>query len=119
MKTCVYCLISRFATFALGSTAYPHYCSYGKFVDQTLEELGAKRLMPVCCGDELNGQEQTFRSWLKRMFVIMCKEYLQMEAEQAMEYLGSADQAPTAMARFEMINFKEDLVIGTVWLFIR
>ena len=75
--------------------------------------------MPVCCGDELNGQEQTFRSWLKRMFVIMCKEYLQMEAEQAMEYLGSADQAPTAMARFEMINFKEDLVIGTVWLFIR
>jgi len=54
--------------FALGSSAYPYYCAFGKYLDNLLGELGGERLVDVACGDELNGQEQAFKSWAKEVF---------------------------------------------------
>ena len=110
----------RYAVFALGSTAYPNFCAFGKFVDQTLGELGGKSLMPVCCGDELNGQEQTFRSWLKQISLTLCKELLHMQDDQVADVMGSTENAPIANARFQPVNATEDLVTGkTICLYIK
>jgi len=62
----------RFAVFALGSTAYPHFCAYGRYVDQTLGELGAERILKCACGDELCGQEKAFNEWSAQVFRVAC-----------------------------------------------
>jgi len=62
----------RFGVFALGSTAYPHFCAFGRYVDQTLGELGAERILKCTCGDELCGQEKAFNEWSSQVFRIAC-----------------------------------------------
>lgn len=57
-----------FAVFALGSSAYPKFCNFGKTVDKILGDLGGERLLEVACGDEMYGQEQQFRSWSSNIF---------------------------------------------------
>lgn len=62
----------RFGVFALGSTAYPHFCAFGRYVDQTLGELGAERILKCTCGDELCGQEKAFNEWSNQVFKTAC-----------------------------------------------
>ena len=54
----------------MGSSAYPNYCAFGKYVDNLLGELGGERLMPLTCGDELGGQEQVFKQWASKIFMV-------------------------------------------------
>jgi nitric-oxide synthase, brain len=61
--------------FALGSSAYPNFCSFGKFVDNTLGELGGERLMKIVLGDDLCGQEQEFRKWACEAFKKSCETF--------------------------------------------
>lgn len=63
----------RFAVFALGSSAYPNFCSFGKFLDNILGELGGERLMKIVLGDDLCGQEQEFRKWACEVFKTACE----------------------------------------------
>lgn len=65
----------RFAVFALGSSAYPNFCSFGKYIDSILEELGGERLMPITTGDEICGQEQEFRRWAPEAFKLACETF--------------------------------------------
>jgi len=65
----------RFAVFALGSSAYPNFCSFGKFVDNILGELGGERLMRLVTGDDLCGQEQEFRKWACEIFKNACEVF--------------------------------------------
>ncbi|KAH0627743.1 hypothetical protein JD844_003884 [Phrynosoma platyrhinos] len=58
----------RFAVFGLGSRAYPHFCAFAHAVDTRLEELGGDRIFPIGEGDELCGQEESFRTWAKGVF---------------------------------------------------
>lgn len=58
----------RFAVFALGSSSYPNFCAFGKFIDDVLGDLGGDRLMDVALGDDLSGQEQEFRQWGRDVF---------------------------------------------------
>lgn len=60
----------RFAVFALGSSAYPNFCAYGKYVDNILGELGAERLIKIAYGDEMCGQENAFREWAPEVFKV-------------------------------------------------
>ncbi|RWS08551.1 nitric oxide synthase: salivary gland-like protein, partial [Dinothrombium tinctorium] len=62
----------RFAVFALGSSAYPNFCSFGRFIDNMLAELGGERIARMSTGDELCGQEQSFTQWAKSVFEIAC-----------------------------------------------
>lgn len=62
----------RFAVFALGSSAYPNFCQFGKYVDNVLGELGGERLTKVAYGDEMCGQEHAFRKWAPEVFKV-CK----------------------------------------------
>lgn len=60
----------RFAVFALGSSAYPNFCAYGKYVDNALGDLGGERLVKVSYGDEMCGQEHAFRKWAPEVFKV-------------------------------------------------
>uniref|UniRef100_A0A8C3CQS6 Nitric oxide synthase n=1 Tax=Cairina moschata TaxID=8855 RepID=A0A8C3CQS6_CAIMO len=66
----------RYAVFGLGSTMYPEFCAFAHAIDQKLAQLGASQLIPIGEGDELNGQEEAFRTWavsaFKHYSVLFC-----------------------------------------------
>uniref|UniRef100_A0A8C7URS6 Nitric oxide synthase n=1 Tax=Oncorhynchus mykiss TaxID=8022 RepID=A0A8C7URS6_ONCMY len=62
----------RFSVFGLGSRAYPHFCAFAHAVDTLLEELGGERILRMGEGDELCGQEESFRNWAKKVFKAAC-----------------------------------------------
>ncbi|KAJ8975785.1 hypothetical protein NQ317_005167, partial [Molorchus minor] len=65
----------RFAVFALGSSAYPKFCAFGKYVDNVLGELGGERLLKLATGDEMCGQDQVFRKWAAQIFQVACETF--------------------------------------------
>ncbi|XP_076232753.1 nitric oxide synthase [Calliopsis andreniformis] len=65
----------RFAVFALGSSAYPNFCAFGRYVDNLLGELGGERLLRLAQGDEMCGQEQAFRKWAADTFAVACETF--------------------------------------------
>lgn len=64
--------VCRFSVFGLGSRAYPHFCAFARAVDTLLEELGGERILRMGEGDELCGQEESFRTWAKKVFKVVC-----------------------------------------------
>uniref|UniRef100_A0A8B9ELR9 nitric-oxide synthase (NADPH) n=1 Tax=Anser cygnoides TaxID=8845 RepID=A0A8B9ELR9_ANSCY len=65
-------LPALFSVFGLGSRAYPHFCAFARAVDTLLEELGGERILRMGEGDELCGQEESFRTWAKKVFKAAC-----------------------------------------------
>lgn len=65
-------MLFRFSVFGLGSRAYPHFCAFARAVDTLLEELGGERILRMGEGDELCGQEESFRTWAKKVFKVTC-----------------------------------------------
>lgn len=62
--------VCRFSVFGLGSRAYPHFCAFAHAVDTLFEELGGERIFRMGEGDELCGQEESFRTWAKKVFKV-------------------------------------------------
>lgn len=65
----------RFAVFALGSSAYPNFCNFGKYVDKLLGDLGGERIHDLATGDEMCGQDQAFRKWASGVFNVSCETF--------------------------------------------
>ncbi|XP_022819321.1 nitric oxide synthase-like protein isoform X2 [Spodoptera litura] len=65
----------RFAVFALGSSAYPNFCNFGKYVDKLLGDLGGERIHDLETGDEMCGQDQAFRKWASNVFNVSCETF--------------------------------------------
>ncbi|ETN60994.1 hypothetical protein AND_007366 [Anopheles darlingi] len=65
----------RFAVFALGSSAYPNFAAFGKYLDNILGELGGERILKLATGDEICGQEQAFRKWAPEVFKVACETF--------------------------------------------
>ena len=63
----------KYAVFALGSSIYENFCTFGKLCDSALENLGGQRVAPLACGDEQKGQDRTFRNWAKLAFQGSCE----------------------------------------------
>lgn len=63
-------LIYRFSVFGLGSRAFPNFCTFAHSIDKLMEELGGYRFHPCGEGDELCGQEESFRSWCKSAYQV-------------------------------------------------
>ena len=63
-------LYIRFSVFGLGSTAYPNFGAFAHAIDTMLEDLGAERLFEIAEGDELAGQEESFKKWTKKLFAV-------------------------------------------------
>ncbi|XP_043233654.1 nitric oxide synthase-like protein [Amphibalanus amphitrite] len=105
----------RFAVFALGSSAYPKYCQFGKDVDSLLGHLSGERIEPVACGDELNGQEQSFKEWAADVFKAACDAFC-LESDSVMaratERLNSDKAASPDAVRLMQTHTADDLVPG-------
>ncbi|XP_059483538.1 nitric oxide synthase-like protein isoform X3 [Neocloeon triangulifer] len=104
----------RFSVFALGSSAYPNYCAFGKYVDNLLGELGGERLMKLATGDELCGQEQAFRDWAREVFTMACETFClddDASLSEATKALRSENISSSAV-RFADISAEESLVAG-------
>lgn len=65
----------RYSVFALGSRAYPHFADFGHYMDKILGELGAECIHPTVEGDELCGQEESFRNWAEEVFKAACETF--------------------------------------------
>ena len=96
----------RFAVFALGSSAYPNFCSFGKYVDNMLGELGGERLMDITTGDEICGQEQAFSKWAPEVFTVACEAFC-LDSEEFLRRgiisIGT-DALTENTARFTLVN---------------
>uniref|UniRef100_A0ABD2W573 nitric-oxide synthase (NADPH) n=1 Tax=Trichogramma kaykai TaxID=54128 RepID=A0ABD2W573_9HYME len=97
----------RFSVFALGSSAYPNFCAFGRYVDNLLGELGGERLLPLSLGDELCGQEQAFQSWATNVFSVSCETYCLDDKET---FLEAADSLGSETISASVVRFiKSDL----------
>lgn len=65
----------RYSVFALGSSNYPNFCAFGHYVDDHLKDLGGKSILTIGEGDELNGQDESFREWAKNAFKAACDSF--------------------------------------------
>ncbi|XP_041976849.1 nitric oxide synthase-like isoform X1 [Aricia agestis] len=117
-----------YSVFALGSSAYPKFCNFGKTIDRVLEDLGGERLLDVSCGDEMCGLEQQFRTWASDIFHVACetfcldendmikdakKEFSKIPLTEETVRFGRPDNVPTIKTALENA-FKKQLISCTV-----
>ncbi|XP_052074067.1 nitric oxide synthase, inducible-like [Mytilus californianus] len=62
----------KFSVFGLGSSAYPNFCAFSQLIDKTMETLGATRIYSIGEGDEMCGQEESFKNWAKKVYQVAC-----------------------------------------------
>ncbi|CAG0914534.1 unnamed protein product, partial [Notodromas monacha] len=104
----------RFAVFGVGSTAYPNFAAFGKFLDHSLGSLGAHRLHEIGLGDELKGQEKAFYSWMKEIYLAVIKEF-HLKTSLGAEILHSLNGSNEAVLdpkklRFQSTDREDDLI---------
>ena len=68
----IFTLKNRYSVFALGSSAYPHFCGFGKWLDQILFSLGGERLNDLALGDDLGDRDNAFKVWLLQTYQRAC-----------------------------------------------
>lgn len=66
----------HFSVFGLGSRAYPNFCAFAHFVDNMINSLGGMRINKMMEGDELCGQEESFRQWAEETFKVSNRDYI-------------------------------------------
>ncbi|CAF3342184.1 unnamed protein product [Rotaria socialis] len=62
-----------YAVCAIGSSAYPSFCGFGKLIDRVLQLLGAHQLVPLVTCDALHFQYRTFDEWTQKIIVALKK----------------------------------------------
>ncbi|XP_062619237.1 nitric oxide synthase 1-like isoform X1 [Saccostrea cucullata] len=65
----------HYSVFGLGSRAYPNFCAFAHFVDNMINSLGGMRIHKMMEGDELCGQEESFRQWAEEAFKSACETF--------------------------------------------
>jgi nitric-oxide synthase len=98
----------RFAVFALGSSAYPNFCAFGKYVDNLLGELGGERLSKMASGDEMCGQEQAFRKWAPQIFKIACETFCLDDDDTILEATMSLESESLTSQTVRFVASKAD-----------
>ena len=93
----------KFAVFALGSSAYPNFCEFGRNVDNMLAGIGGERILQCATGDELCGQEQGFKDWSKKVFEDACEVFCIGKKLNLTEVMKSAAMKP---AKFSAANVR-------------
>ena len=71
--------------FGLGSKAYPNFCAFARSLDKIIRELGGEPVLRMGEGDELCGQEESFKVWAKEVFQVVTSEFHR--------YLGERNQS--------------------------
>ena len=58
----------RYGVFALGDSSYPAFCGFGKWLDESFDDLDGSRLLKIGLGDELGDRDAEFKKWSKLAF---------------------------------------------------
>ncbi|EDV29685.1 uncharacterized protein TRIADDRAFT_19964 [Trichoplax adhaerens] len=75
-RTSSFMINVKYSVFALGSRAYgENFCAFGRSLDTLLRDFGGERICPLGEGDELCGQEESFRSWAGKAFRAACETF--------------------------------------------
>jgi len=85
MKVGAKILTTKYAVFALGSSNYRNFCSFGIFIDEGMEALGGQKIVPCGLGDELKGQDRAFRTWTKAAMTEACSKLDVEMSDRVME----------------------------------
>ncbi|KDR21429.1 nitric oxide synthase, salivary gland isoform X2 [Zootermopsis nevadensis] len=101
----------RFAVFALGSSAYPNFCAFGKYVDNLLGELGGERLLKLAQGDEMCGQEQAFRKWAPVVFSVACETFCLDDDDTFLEATLALRSPMLSSATVRFVEAKEESLV--------
>ncbi|CAF0765832.1 unnamed protein product [Adineta steineri] len=64
-----------YAVCAIGSSAYPFFCGFGKLVDTSFQLLGAHRLAPFATCDALNQQYKSYNEWEENTVIALKSAY--------------------------------------------
>lgn len=66
----------KYTVFGLGDKQYKYFCEEGIAMDRRLEELGAKRIYGMCCGDSGSGNlEEQFDEWCTNLWPTIGREF--------------------------------------------
>lgn len=84
LKWCTY------AVCAIGSSAYPFFCGFGKLVDRAFALLGAHRLAPLATCDALNQQYKTYNEWEETTLIALKKMYPHTSSNATIKALPSS-----------------------------
>uniref|UniRef100_A0A8C1TUX9 nitric-oxide synthase (NADPH) n=1 Tax=Cyprinus carpio TaxID=7962 RepID=A0A8C1TUX9_CYPCA len=106
----------RFSVFGLGSRAYPHFCAFAHAVDTLFEELGGERILRMGEGDELCGQEESFRTWAKKVFKVLP---LESSGLQSLLSLYSIHKKKVYGAKFLMRQNLQSARSNRLTIFVR
>ncbi|XP_032680802.1 nitric oxide synthase, salivary gland [Odontomachus brunneus] len=101
----------RFAVFALGSSAYPNFCAFGRYVDNLLGELGGERLARLAQGDEMCGQEQTFRKWAADTFAVACETFCLDDDDTLLEVALSLGSEALSAATVRFVEIEPQPIV--------
>ena len=63
----------KYAVFALGSSQYENFCTFGKYCDNAIEALGGQRVAELALGDEQRGQDRAFRHGKFLICIVDCE----------------------------------------------
>ncbi|CAF3879288.1 unnamed protein product [Adineta steineri] len=64
-----------YAVCAIGSSAYPFFCGFGKLVDTSFQLFGAHRLAPFATCDALNQQYKSYNEWEENTVIALKAAY--------------------------------------------
>ncbi|XP_018567945.1 nitric oxide synthase, salivary gland isoform X2 [Anoplophora glabripennis] len=104
----------RFAVFALGSSAYPNFCAFGKYVDNLLGELGGERLLKLATGDEMCGQEQAFRKWAQQIFQVACETFCLDDDDAFLEATMSLQSESLTAQNVRFLDSKPENLVAAL-----
>ncbi|KAK3576127.1 hypothetical protein CHS0354_043096 [Potamilus streckersoni] len=82
----------RYSVFGLGSRAYPNFCAFARFLDTILLNLGAEKISKMGEGDELCGQEESFKIWAHNVFKAACETFCVGDENTVRNAVGSFSQ---------------------------
>lgn len=100
--------------FALGSSAYPNFGAFGKYVDNLLGELGGERLMKMASGDEMCGQEQAFKRWAPQIFKVACETFCLDDDDTYLEATNTLQSESLTMQSVRFVEARAECVTNAL-----
>ncbi|BAY16426.1 putative sulfite reductase [Anabaenopsis circularis NIES-21] len=73
----------NYSVLGLGSTVYEHFCAAGIAVDKALARSGANCIVPLHKADEIKGQADTFKQWLRLISRVLGEDATAADATTA------------------------------------